>query len=638
MATGDERGRVAIYDAATRLAVTPPYEIRDGLIQDVRFSPDSKTLALSFIHRNDAAPQGIVDLLDARTGRRRLRVQLPPASAPGGFVFADVVFLPDGRDLLVRQVAGASPVGPASPMYRVDGTTGAVTGRLTVGRSATSFNASATADRRRVFVTSAGDDRTWELDPKVMLVVRSWPAGDASGAVSPDGRSFALGGLDGRVRLLDLATGRVRRLPGGHRGRVLRMRFTPDGRTLVTAGIDGRVLAWSLAGDHRVRLVGRHSKEIDGLDLSRDGRTLLTASLDGRAILWDLAGDRRLDRRFAAGPRFPVAFTPRGIAVSPDGRTLAVTQADGDVVLIDTRTLQRRASIHALRGPAAAAAFSPDGKVLAVTGAGGRLTLWNTRTLAPAGELRGMRADSEAVAFSPDGRRVAAAEAIVSAAAFRGPPQPLRVWDLRRRAPTALRARMSANLIAYSPGGRLIAGATLQHGAEVRDARTGRLVARPGATGEGVFSRSVAFSPDGRLLFVGLFDGTGHLFATDSWKPVGQALKAHTARVTFASFTPDARTLVTAAADGTVILWDVATQSPIGPPLRLAHNTFASVALSPDGSHLYAVSTRGEGISLDLRPAAWKRHACQVAGRELTAAEWRDALPRRPYRAVCSGR
>jgi hypothetical protein len=32
---------------------------------------------------------------------------------------------------------------------------------------------------------------------------------------------------------------------------------------------------------------------------------------------------------------------------------------------------------------------------------------------------------------------------------------------------------------------------------------------------------------------------------------------------------------------------------------------------------------------------AWKRHACRVAGRELTRREWEEALPDQPYRAVC---
>ena len=135
----------------------------------------------------------------------------------------------------------------------------------------------------------------------------------------------------------------------------------------------------------------------------------------------------------------------------------------------------------------------------------------------------------------------------------------------------------------------------------------------------------------------GQWDGRGHLLSTRTWEPVGRPLDGHTARITTAEFTRDGRTLATAAADGTAILWDVGTQKPIGSPIALASNTFASAALSPDGSRLFAVSTQGDGISFDISPEDWKRHACLVAGRELTAAEWNDALPTRPYQAVCSG-
>jgi len=80
----------------------------------------------------------------------------------------------------------------------------------------------------------------------------------------------------------------------------------------------------------------------------------------------------------------------------------------------------------------------------------------------------------------------------------------------------------------------------------------------------------------------------------------------------------------------------VETQKPLGSPLRLARDSFVSAALSRDGSRLFAVSTRGEGISFEMSREAWKRHACLVAGRELTLAEWNDALPGGPYQAVCS--
>jgi WD40 repeat protein/DNA-binding SARP family transcriptional activator len=632
MATGDQRGAVTVSDAATRQPLGKPYWIQGGFIQQLRFSPDGRTLAVSSLDPDDRAHNAVVDLVDPRDQVRRLRVKLPPLREAAPYVVANVSFLPNGGDLVVRQVHGDYPDGPASPLYRVDGKTGAVTDRLRVGRYTSSWYASETSDRERIFLTSPRDNRTWELDPEPLRVERSWPVGDSAGAVSPDGRMFALASEAGRVRLLDLSSGQIRQLQGRHDG-AGGIRFTPDGRTLLTEG-EGQVLAWDVERGGITQRFAGHAGGIDALDMTRDGRTLITAGADSRAILWDLEGDRRLDRRFAVGRRFDVIDAPRGIAVSPDGRTLALTHSDGVVDLVDTRTLRRRASVHAIDGIAASVAFSPGGRLLAVTGEGGRLTLWNARTLEPAGELRGMRGHSQALAFSPDGRLLAAAEGAVD-----GPRQPLRVWDVRRRTPTGFRGRTSASSIAFSPNGELIAAAASFRGTDIRDARTGRLVKRfriGARAGEGDFPRSVAFSPDGELLFVGQIDGAGRMFSTDDWKPVGRRLEAHTERITFPEFAPDGRTLVTASADGTVVLWDVATQKPIGSPLALERDTFTSAVLSRDGSRLYAISTQGEGLSFDMSLEAWKRHACLVAGRELTADEWAEALPDRPYQAVCS--
>jgi WD40 repeat protein/DNA-binding SARP family transcriptional activator len=632
MAIGDERGSVTVYDAATRRPLGRPYWIREGLIQDLRFSPDGRTLAVSSGNPDNRTRSGLVDLIDPRTKERRLRVVPPPFRVWAPWTTATVTFLPGG-DLVVQRVHGAHPEGPSSVLYRVDGNTGALTDRLRLGESSSYYYASATAEGRRLFMTSAGDNRTWEVDPERLNVLRSWPVGDFAGTVSPDGRRFALGSPEGRVRMLDLGSGSVRPFRGRHDEVIIRMRFTADGRTLVTSGGDGQVIAWDAwRGTIAQRFAG-HNGGIWGLDLSADGRTMLTAGLDTRAILWDLAGDRRLDRRFPVRRRFDFLDRPRGIAVSPDGRTLAFTHSDGTVDLIDTRTLRRRGSLQAIDGKAASVDFSPDGRLLAVTGAGGRLTLWNSRTLAPAGELEGMRGDSQALAFSPGGRLIAAAEVDVRK------PRPLRVWNVRRRTLTAFRGRTAAGSIAFSPDGQLIASAAIEQGTDIRDVRTGRFVKRlPLGDFEGVgdFARSVAFSPGGDLLFVAQYDGRGYLYSTETWKLVGQPLEGHTARITFAEFSSDRRTLVTAAADGTVVLWDVATRKPIGSPLEVVPGTFASVALSPDGSRLFAVSTRGQGISFDISPEAWKRHACLVAGRDFSAREWEDALPEQPYQAVCS--
>jgi WD40 repeat protein/DNA-binding SARP family transcriptional activator len=634
MATGDDRGNVTVYEAATREPLGKPYRIREGVIQHLRFSPDGSTLSVGSIDPTDQGQSAVVDLIDPRTRKLRLHIDLPgfPEQAP--FVAANVVFLADTRDVVVALIHGEFPDAPPSLLYRVDGKTGAVESQLRVGnRSA--LLPSAPADGERIYLTSAGDNRTWEIEPDGLRVRRTYPVGDLAGAVSPDGSVFALGGQTGRIRLLDLRSGQVRSFRGRHNGSVLRAIFTPDGGTLVTAGNDGEVTAWDVErGRIAERFTGQRG-EVWGLDVTADGRTLVTSATDGRAVVWDLAGDRRLDRRFTVGAPLDTSIraawfvidVTRGLAISPDGSTLAVTQSGGAVDLIDARTLRRRQTIQAMQDFAGNVAFSPDGRLLAVVGGNGRITLWNARTLRSAGELRGLRADAQALAFSPDGRFLAAAEALFT------PPR-MRVWDVRRRKLTRFRSdSTSSGSLAFSPDGRWVA-AENGFGADVLDARSGRLVKSVEIDGA---SRSVAFSPNGSHLVIGSSDGTIHFFSTDDWSGVGQPFDAHSGRVISLDFSPDGRVLATAGADGAVALWDVATRKPIGTPLTLEPGAYASAAFSPDGSHLFAVSTRGEGLRLDASPEAWKRHACVVAGRDLSAREWEDALPDRPYRAVCSG-
>jgi DNA-binding SARP family transcriptional activator/WD40 repeat protein len=624
IAIGDHVGEVRLFDARTRRELGS-YRLQQGLVQRLAFSPDGATLAVVGQEPENEPPGALIDVLDARTLERRQRIVLPPPPE-GGIAFASPVFTADGRALTVLQIPFTGPPQP-NAVFRVDLDRGAVVGRPFRFPGGGSDPAHS-SDRRSLFVTSEPEDVTYELDTADLRVIARHPAGGSAVALHPDEDLLAVGAADGSVRFVELPSGRVHPLAGKHAAQVSAMKFSADGRTLVSGDSNGGLIAWDV--EHRVlreRLEG-HAAEVSTVVTTPDGRAAISAgSNDGKVAFWDLDDSRRLVRGVPLASRFVAdESTPRGVAVSPDDRTLAVTHEHGTVELLDTSTLEPRAVLEAFDEIALATDFSPDGRLLAVAGDKGELGLWDARTLAPVRRLEGLRGWIQALAFSPDGRLVAAGD-------NSGDNPRVLIWDVGGGRRTAFESDFPPSQLTFSPDGRLLAGAGRERGVEVRDVASGRLVGKPRLD---EMARSVAFSPDGRLLFVGLYDGTGMFFSTEDWKPAGPGIRGHGQRILNSRFTPDGRTLATSSADGTVQLWDVASRRSIGAPLVVERDVFVASVLSRDGSYLYALPTGTEGTRLTLAPRLWRDLACAIAGRELTRREWEEVLPDRPYREVCA--
>ena len=132
-------------------------------------------------------------------------------------------------------------------------------------------------------------------------------------AFSPDGKTLAVTSeRDGRVFLLDAATGRERDHLDGPQNRFKALAFSPDG-TILATGIDTgkravpRELAirlWDVMARKELGRVPAHRSYIRALAFSADGRRIVSASEDGTALIWDVA--RIIDRRTAAAPRGPM--------------------------------------------------------------------------------------------------------------------------------------------------------------------------------------------------------------------------------------------------------------------------------------------------------------------------------------------
>ncbi len=186
-----------------------------------------------------------------------------------------------------------------------------------------------------------------------------------------------------------------------------------------------------------------------------------------------------------------------------------------------------------------------------------------------------------------------------------------------------------------SPNGRWLSVQALTHAVtqdtlEIWDVRRAERVKTLRLDNGVSFGR---FSPDGRWLAVGDLPGSVTVYSTDTWRPVTSPLAPGNA--TGASFTPNGRTLATGTISGSVQLWDIPSGQPIGTPLPGVPGALVTPILTADATHVIAGYAAGRAVRWDIRPEALIRHACEVAGRRLTRAEWDAFLPGRPYDPAC---
>lgn len=225
------------------------WDVATGARQN-EFETTSYPVALSADGRRLAASSAEnLELVDTATGKKE---RAYPCAELGRFL--EGVFSRDNKFLYTSNLAEASP----GPVYRW----GLATGKREMRRG----------NREHFWpheLTISANGRVLAaLEDGQGLYLWRWPSGELlrkivwgenrlvpwrynqwrAFALSPDGRTLALGGYDSAISLRETATGQERAVLRGHRGSVQSLLFSPDGRRLYSGGYDTTVLVWDLTG------------------------------------------------------------------------------------------------------------------------------------------------------------------------------------------------------------------------------------------------------------------------------------------------------------------------------------------------------------------------------------------------------
>ena len=437
-------------------------------------------------------------------------------------------------------------------------------------------------------------------------------------AMHPSAGAALVGGADGKVRLVELDSGRCRRTFAGHGMRVSALAVSDDGRTAVSGSDDNTTRLWQLPGAYRC--AARLSRPRSHAELrERDAQVRalrqeaehalaagrFTDALHALSNARMVPGHERSERLVAAWrvlsvhcartgvrsawPTMTIDFPTKVTSLSLDhsGSLALAATVDGTVRLWHPETLRTGPT---LGGAVTFACLTPDGRRVLAGRRDAAIDVWDLdsgkplRTLNPYSRpvrVEGLTAGYEVQSLHPsdDGRHVLAG----------GQDSMVRLWDVETGECVRSIATLGSRSVHLDADGRHAVTGGSDAVVRLWDLTTGDCVRT--FEGHTDLVLAVCAHPGSRTVIAGARDSAVRLWDLDTGA-CRHVLTGHTRAVRTVQVSPDGRFAFTGSDDGTVRIWDLTTAETVRVLDGHVHGATA-VALDAAGTTLLTGSAAG---------------------------------------------